>query len=151
MHMLENSSVVPNTVNVMLMQSHEGVIRLFPVWPRQHDARFRTLRADGAFLVSASLGGGVVRDVHLFSEQGRACVVQNPWPECRVRLIRNGHDADLIGGDALRFSTDPGDSIDLVAVSAGEDNPVSRTKSQNFRPPAQEHSGRAPTPRNSTP
>ena len=39
MHMLENSSVVPNTVNEMLLQSHEGIIRLFPVWPRQRDAR----------------------------------------------------------------------------------------------------------------
>ena len=116
MHMLENSSVVPNTVNEMLLQSHEGIIRLFPVWPRQHDARFRTLRADGAFLVSASLGGGTVRDVRIFSEKGRECVVQNPWPGCRVQLIRNGHDAGVIGGDMIHFGTNPGDSIDLTPV-----------------------------------
>ncbi len=114
MHMLENSSVVPNTVNEMLLQSHEGIIRLFPVWPRHHDARFRTLRADGAFLVSASLGGGSVRDVRILSEKGRECTVQNPWPECRVRLIRDGREADLLGGDTLRFRTNPGESIDLT-------------------------------------
>ena len=128
MHMLENSSVVPNTVNEMLLQSHEGIIRLFPVWPRQHDARFRTLRADGAFLVSASLGGGTVREVRILSEKGRDCIVQNPWPECQVRLIRNGHDAGLIGGDTIRFGTNPGDSIDLTPVGVAQRlrSPVSR-------------------------
>jgi hypothetical protein len=70
MHMLENSSIVPNTVNEMLLQSHGGTIRLFPVWPRRQDARFLTWRAYGAFLVSADLAGGTVKDVAPDSRAG---------------------------------------------------------------------------------
>ena len=121
MHMLENSSVVPNTINEMLLQSYEGIIRLFPVWPKQRDARFQTLRADGAFLVSASLEGVEVRNVRILSEKGRDCVVQNPWPEHRVRLIRNGRDESVISGNQIHFQTAPGDSFDLVPTANGKD------------------------------
>ena len=44
-------------VNDMLLQSSEGFLRFFPVWPAGEDAAFDTLRAVGAFLVSASLEG----------------------------------------------------------------------------------------------
>ena len=44
-------------VNDMLLQSSEGFLRFFPVWPAGEDAAFNTLRAVGAFLVSASLEG----------------------------------------------------------------------------------------------
>ena len=40
-------------INEMLLQSHEGALRFFPVWPRHHPASFETLRTNGAFLVSA--------------------------------------------------------------------------------------------------
>lgn len=46
-------------VTEMLLQSHEGVIRFFPCWSRNcGNARFGTLRANGAFIVSAELKGG---------------------------------------------------------------------------------------------
>jgi alpha-L-fucosidase 2 len=64
----------------MLMQSHEGVIRLFPCWPKDQDARFGTLRAVGSFLVSAELKGGVISGVKITSEKGGDCVIVNPWP-----------------------------------------------------------------------
>ena len=36
----------------MLLQSYEGVIRPFPVWDKTKNARFRGLRANGAFLIN---------------------------------------------------------------------------------------------------
>lgn len=114
MHMLENSSIVPNTVDEMLMQSHEGIIRLFPVWPKQRDARFETLRAYGAFLVSAALSDGKVKDVRILSEQGKPCVVQNPWPGCQIELICEGKTTRPMTGDQLKFDTAPGDRFTLV-------------------------------------
>jgi hypothetical protein len=45
-------------VNEMLLQSHEGVIRFFPCWPRDLDARFGGLRAVGAFVISAEFKAG---------------------------------------------------------------------------------------------
>ena len=114
MHMLENSSIVPNTIDEMLMQSHDGVIRLFPVWPKQRDARFHTLRAYGAFLVSAALSSGQVKDVTILSEKGRPCTVQNPWPGFQVNLIGKGKTKQTISGNQLKFDTAPGDEFSLV-------------------------------------
>ncbi len=116
MHMLENSSIVPNTVDEMLMQSHDGIIRLFPVWPRARDAAFHTLRAYGAFLVSARLSGGLVKDVTIYSEKGRPCVVENPWPGRQISLVRAGQPVQTLAGEQLRFQTAPGDSIELKSI-----------------------------------
>jgi hypothetical protein len=83
-HGMEHLSIVPNAIQEMLMQSHEGVIRFFPCWPKDQDARFGTLRARGAFLVSAELKDGVVTGVKILSEKGRDCTVLNPWTGKRV-------------------------------------------------------------------
>ena len=114
-HMLENSSTVPNTIDEMLMQSHEGILRLFPVWPADRDASFRALRAYGAFLVSAAIHRGVVKDVIILSEQGRACVLQNPWPGRDVQIIAEGKPALTVRGDRLTFPTTPGERVELAA------------------------------------
>ena len=66
-------------VNDMLLQSFEGFLRFFPVWPRSEDASFTTLRAVGAFLVSASLESGVVKGVEVVSEAGLNCTFVSPW------------------------------------------------------------------------
>jgi alpha-L-fucosidase 2 len=100
-------------VNEMLLQSHEGVIRFFPVWPKAQDARFGNLRAMGAFLVSAELKGGLVSGVRLQSEKGRACIVQNPWPGHRVQAIRGAKPAKLISGHRFTVATMPGEVIEL--------------------------------------
>ena len=77
---------LPAVINECLMQSYDGQIRLFPNWDKASDASFRTLRARGAFLVSASLRGGEVQPVEVYSERGGICSVRNPWPRCRVQV-----------------------------------------------------------------
>jgi hypothetical protein len=100
-------------VNEMLLQSHEGVIRLFPVWPMEHNARFGGLRAVGAFLVSAELKDGVIAGVKIISEKGRACTVQNPWPNRKVRLVRQGSATEHATGDRFTFKTAEGETLEL--------------------------------------
>ncbi|WP_314591857.1 glycosyl hydrolase family 95 catalytic domain-containing protein [Paenibacillus terrigena] len=77
---IECCSGVPSAINEMLMQSHEHVIRLFPVWPRERDASFINLRAVGAFVVSSELSDEMITNVDINSEVGRTCRVLNPWP-----------------------------------------------------------------------
>jgi hypothetical protein len=74
-HGIENLSTVPNTVQEMMLQSHEGVLRVFQRWPKQAqpNAAFRDLRAYGAFKVSGRLVNGTVRDVTITSEKGKDC------------------------------------------------------------------------------
>ena len=52
---IENCCGVPATINEMLLQSHQGVLRLFPVGSKEQAARFGRLRTCGAFLVSSQL------------------------------------------------------------------------------------------------
>ncbi len=110
---LENASTVPVTVNEMLLQSHEGVLRLFPVWPKDKDARFGNLRAYGAFLVSSEWSKGRVQALRIESEKGRACTLQNPWPGHAVLLRRNGREGERLSGDTFIFKTVPGERIEV--------------------------------------
>ena len=73
---VEHLSTIPSTINEMLMQSHEGIIRIFPCWNKQSDASFENLRADGAFLVSAELNKGKICSLKIKSLAGRKCRLQ---------------------------------------------------------------------------
>lgn len=73
---IEHLTTVPATINEMLMQSHQGVIRIFPCWNKKSDASFENLRADGAFLVSAELKNESVISLRIKSLKGRNCTVQ---------------------------------------------------------------------------
>jgi hypothetical protein len=84
-------------INDLLMQGHEGFIRLFPAgWAAASPASFTTLRADGGFLVSAATaGGGVPKDVEVTSLAGRRCSVLLPkgWTSIVVRKAAAGGTA----------------------------------------------------------
>lgn len=110
-HGIENCSTVPNTINMMLCSAPQGVLRVFGVWPRDRDARFGDLRAEGAFLVSSQLARGRVRTVRILSERGRACVLVNPWPQKAVVLYRNGKRSGTLRGERLTFATAVGEEV----------------------------------------
>ncbi len=110
---IENNSGIPDGLNEMLLQSHEGFLRLFPCWPKDRPARFDGLRAYGAFLVSAELAGGEVRSARILSEKGLTCTVQNPWPGKTVQLCRDGRQAETLLGDRFRFATKPRETVAL--------------------------------------
>lgn len=63
----------------MMLQSWDGAIRVFPVWPAHLNGSFTTLRAEGAFLVSASWQDGRVASLSIHSERGCRCRVASPW------------------------------------------------------------------------
>ncbi|MCE5276759.1 MAG: glycoside hydrolase family 95-like protein [Planctomycetaceae bacterium] len=113
-HGMENQSIVPNAIQEMLLQSHDGVLRFFPCWPGEMDGRFGSLRARGAFLVWARLAGGQVRDVKILSEKGRDCTVVNPWPGKPVALHRNGKAAETFRADRFAFKTSRGEHLALA-------------------------------------
>ena len=71
-------------IHTLMLQSHEGVLRIFPRWPKgeQYTASFSTLRANGAFLVSAAwdgIAGAVKEQVSISSEVGGECIFENPF------------------------------------------------------------------------
>ncbi len=86
---IETAGII-EAINSMLMQSHDGVIRLFPDWDKKRDAEFKRLRAVGAFLVEAKYHASeqVVDSVRILSEKGNRCVVQSPFEGKCVTVIR---------------------------------------------------------------
>ena len=113
---METLAAVPFTINEMLLQGYEGCIRLFPNWDRSRDASFTTLRTYGAFLVSAALHDGEVQDVHIVSEAGRPCLIENPWPDESVLLRCDGRSEATLAGDILQFDTAPGEAFTLTPL-----------------------------------
>jgi len=99
----------------MLLQSYEGILRVFPAWPKGRDARFGGLRAYGAFLVSAEIAKGEVRGLIVESEKGKDCTLQNPWPGQALTLYRNGRRAEQVTGDKVTFKTAAGERIAIEA------------------------------------
>lgn len=77
---LEGNFAFASGVQEMLLQSHTGVIRVFPAIPESWtNVSFERLRAMGAFLVSASRVGGKCVKVSIYSEKGGRLSVVSPF------------------------------------------------------------------------
>ena len=118
-HGVENCSIVPNAVNEMLCMGHQGVLRVFPVWPKGKDARFMNIRAWGAFLVSSELTDGKVRYVKIHSEKGRDCTLVNPWPKRPVDVYRGGKKTATLRGERILMKTKAAATVVLCPAGGG--------------------------------
>ncbi len=77
---LEGNFAFAAGIQEMLLQSHTGVVRVFPAIPAEwSEVSFTDLRAAGAFLVSATMSGGEVKEVHIWSEKGGFFSMLNPF------------------------------------------------------------------------
>ncbi len=77
---LEGNFAAAAGVQEMLLQSHTGVIEVFPAIPETWaDASFHQLRAQGAFVVSAERKDGKTVSVEIVSETGAAPRLRSPW------------------------------------------------------------------------
>lgn len=98
---LEGNFAAAAGVQEMLLQSHRGVIQVFPAIPDSwKDVRFTKLRAQGAFLVSALREGGTVKQIDIVAEKGGACRLLSPFSGKTLQL-------DMQPGQALTLTRDP--------------------------------------------
>ena len=96
----------------LMLQSWDGVIRVFPAWPRSLDAEYCDFRAEGAFLVSAAWSGGAVTRLVIRSEKGGVCRLRSPWSD-GVRIVDHvGASVPVViePGDIAAFGTCAGGS-----------------------------------------
>jgi len=100
-------------INEMMLQSNNGVLRLFPCWPAGEPARFGGLRAEGAFLVAAEMKDGQIGGVKILSEKGRDCTIVNPWPGHEARVLRDGKPAESESGERFTLKTSAAETLDL--------------------------------------
>lgn len=109
---IENCAAIPVTVNEMLLQSFEGVVRIFPNWNRNRNASFKNLRADGAFLVTASCSDGVVTG-EIFSEKGLDLTVQNPYSDRKCSVISHTGKVEIEPEGRVTLKTFAGETLKI--------------------------------------
>lgn len=119
---IETLSAVPMTINEMMMQSYEGVVRIFPNWNPKKDASFEKLRAYGAFLVSSSLRKGKIENVIILSEKGNPVTLQNPWKERDSKVFvteaSSGSPVEFIQKNSkITFKTEAGKKYLITSSS----------------------------------
>lgn len=94
---LEGNFACASALQEMLMQSHTGIIRVFPALPESwNNASFHNLRAMGAFLVSADYKNGNVQKLTFRSEKGGRLKFLNPFTE-------EVEERDTQAGEVLEF------------------------------------------------
>jgi hypothetical protein len=76
---LVESVGIAAAISEFLLQSVGDIIRVFPAWPKDKDARFAALRAQGGFLVSAEQKDGKVTKLEITSTVGGTLRLLNPW------------------------------------------------------------------------
>jgi len=109
---IENFAI-PVVINECMLQSYTGELRLFPNWSQANgNARFQTLRAVGAFLVSVEYKEGKVRWVHITSEVGQRLRIINPW-RSSVVVSRSGV-RQRVQGEHIELPTHVGETLELT-------------------------------------
>ena len=107
---------MPLSITELLLQSYNEVIRLFPAWPQEKQARFELLRAEGGFLVSSSQEGGRVGATEIRSMVGGTCRLQWPWGEAVVKDAAGKAVTCQKEGDRVVFETEKGGVYSVEAA-----------------------------------
>jgi alpha-L-fucosidase 2 len=113
---LEGNFAFAAAIQEMLLQGHTGTVRVFPAVPADwRDAAFETLRAPGAFLVSARLSAGRVAEVRVAAEKGGRLRLADPFGETGFSV--SGVKAERVSGrdGVLEIDLGPGETVTFTA------------------------------------
>ncbi|WP_430973751.1 glycosyl hydrolase family 95 catalytic domain-containing protein [Sunxiuqinia rutila] len=110
---LEGNFAFASGIQEMLIQSHTGVVKLFPAIPEDwNDVSFEQLRTYGAFVISANKANGLVQDVKIVSEKGGLLRMQNPFAG-KFEMNKNYQ----FEGDNIVIEMQEGEVINLKSIN----------------------------------
>jgi alpha-L-fucosidase 2 len=113
---LEGNFAFAAGLQEMLIQSHAGFLEIFPAIPAAWTtASFKTLRAEGAFLVSAKMENGKVKSLHIHSEKGGSLKVKSPFGKFAQKLNGKVKISQSEPGFIL-INFEPNSSVELNAI-----------------------------------
>jgi alpha-L-fucosidase 2 len=99
----------------MLLQSYSGTIIVFPAIPETwKNVSFTTLRAEGAFLVSATRRDGLTSHVKIQAEKKGTCRIENPFPGSGYKVEGIPTPIAVLKEDEFYISMSPGEQVTLV-------------------------------------
>lgn len=108
---LEGNFAFAAGVQEMLLQSHRGVIEIFPAIPETwRDISFNQLRAEGAFVISAKKEKGKVKTITIVSEKGGDLKLKNLFENFSVEK-----GSYQLTNNIIMMATQPGQQITLRA------------------------------------
>jgi alpha-L-fucosidase 2 len=85
---LEGNFAFASGIHEMLLQSHTGTVYIFPAIPGSwKDVSFKTLRTEGAFLISATREHGKCTRVEITAEKGGTIRLVDPFNEGTDRIV----------------------------------------------------------------
>ena len=113
---LEGNFAFASGVQEMLIQSHTGIIRIFPAIPAAwKDASFDKLRTYGAYLVSAAMKNGAVATVTVTANQDGVMKLANPFKGAdsfnfsgenqKIKTIDNILEVTMKKGETIQFTS----------------------------------------------
>ncbi|MCL3850376.1 hypothetical protein M1P97_03600 [Parabacteroides sp. GYB001] len=110
---LEGNFAFASGIQEMLLQSHTGIVRVFPAIPATwSDVSFDNLRAMGAFLVSAEKKEGKIVKLRIYPEQGGKLRIAFPADGSEVSVT--GNEGDVTNEDGVyTIETRKGQWIDI--------------------------------------
>jgi alpha-L-fucosidase 2 len=106
---LEGNFAFAQGVHELLLQTRNGHIEIFPAVPANwKDVSFKTLRAEGAFLISARKVGGVPDEVTITAEQGGVLHLKSPFKtfyitnlKKKYKLENNIFEIEMAKGETI--------------------------------------------------
>jgi len=110
---LEGNFAFAQGVHEMLIQSNNGYIEIFPALPTSwNNVSFKTLRTEGAFLVSASLENGLTKEVIITAEAGGLLQLKLPFKKFKFigvqkkyEVIDNVLKMNMYKGETVRLKS----------------------------------------------
>ena len=110
---IEGNFAAAAAVQEMLLQSHTGIIEIFPAIPNDwQEVEFNNFRTYGAFIVSSKKEEGKVQYIKITSEKGGLMKVNNPFEnnEYSVDSKKN------IGSDVIEIYMQAGETLILKNI-----------------------------------
>lgn len=108
---LEGNFAFASAIQEMLLQSHTGIVHLFPAIPAAwKNVSFDKLRAMGAFVISAERKEGELSDVTILAEQGGT--LRLAWPSSGKPFTVSGADYTF-ENDLLLILMEKGQTIKI--------------------------------------
>jgi alpha-L-fucosidase 2 len=109
---LEGNFAFASGLQEMMLQSHTGIVRIFPAVPEAwKDISFRKMRTEGAFLITAVQSTGELKSVVVTSEKGGRMKLFNSF----TGPIKSDCSFEK-DGDILILNLKPGQTINITLI-----------------------------------
>ncbi len=147
----ESNGLIACAINEMMLQSHTGLVRVFPALPSDENfvSKF-TLMAQGGFLISSEYEKKDIKYIGIKSLYGNPFKIYNPWGNKTIRVISCSTESVLLETSASEIIC--GTKSNEIYIIERIDNPFSEMVFQkidaerniaaksisNYRPRAEE-------------